>query len=325
MVIWGSIVAVIIVFLVVSWFAPVHNLTPLWVAASRPEFRGFGDKILIDKGLMRFAISLGVPAEFPLFGWNRDGIKYGLNTLSGAAKAGETVYYDIYTEKEMQADPSLRQTGLFVLRAHNDERRPFVLMAAGGGYQSVCTSVESLPVISAFRESGYTSFAVIYRYGKDAQPRTNCDRDIARAIEFIIKHADEFNIETKDYLIGGFSAGGNLVSRWGMEKIGYAKYNLPGPGAMCLIYGASNIEGWPPDGNIDKDYPPCYMLCAGKTDDPAEFGFTGLIEEMNEYGIDYSFKVVDAAHGFGLGLGTPAEGWVNEAEQFWMKNIRNAR
>lgn len=312
-IIWGLVAVLIITLLLVGWFAPVNDFTPLWVAASRPEFRGFGHQLLIEDGWTRLGIAMGFPLEYPLFGWNCDGIKYGLNTLSEAAKSGETVYYDIYTQEEMETDPSLRQTGLFVLRADTNEKKPFVLMCAGGGYEGVCSVPESLPVISAFSNKGYTSFALIYRYGENAEPRTNCDEDVARAIQFIIDHADEFNVEVEDYLIGGFSAGGDLVGRWGTSELGYAKYNLPKPGAICLIYGNHTP--------IDENYPPCYMLHAGNSDAPARFD--DIKAELDAYGIDYAYKSVAADHGFGLGLRTPAEGWINEAEQFWLEQIQN--
>jgi acetyl esterase/lipase len=244
---------------------------------------------------------------------------YGFNSLSKEAKSGEQVYYDIYSPEQKKENPTLNDTGLFVLKGKNPdgsvitEKKPFVLLLAGGGYNSVCTSVESLPVAAAFSNMGYTSFAAIYRFGENAEPRTKFYEDVAQAIKFIIAHADEFNVETEGYLIGGFSAGGNLAGRWCTEEFGYAKYGLPKPAAVCLIYG-----NYTP---VDANSPPAYMLRAAKTDpiDAPTIGFKKVKEEYDAFNISYTFREVDVSHGFGLGLGTEAEGWEHDALAFWQE------
>jgi dipeptidyl aminopeptidase/acylaminoacyl peptidase len=41
-------------------------------------------------------------------------------------------------------------------------------------------------------------------------------------------------------------------------------------------------------------------------------------------GTNVELKVFpDAAHGFGLGTGTSAEGWVNDAAAFWKRFMRD--
>ena len=55
-----------------------------------------------------------------------------VNTLWQRAHAGETVFYDIYTEAEKAADPAKADTGLFFFRG--EPGAPFALCNAGGGF-----------------------------------------------------------------------------------------------------------------------------------------------------------------------------------------------
>ena len=48
----------------------------------------------------------------------------------------------------------------------------------------------------------------------------------------------------------------------------------------------------------------------------------GLLEAMREAGIDVEYrKYQHAGHGFGLGIGTDAEGWIEHAIRFWENHI----
>ena len=44
---------------------------------------------------------------------------------------------------------------------------------------------------------------------------------------------------------------------------------------------------------------------------------------MQQAGIDTEFHVYSGlGHGFGLGTGTSAEGWINDAVSFWEKQMK---
>lgn len=57
------------------------------------------------------------------------------NYFREKAAEGETVFYDIYTEKEKADDPEKRDTGLFFFRGNPGER--FAVCNAGGGFAYV--------------------------------------------------------------------------------------------------------------------------------------------------------------------------------------------
>ena len=53
-----------------------------------------------------------------------------VNTLKERALAGETIFYDIYTDKEKAADPDKEDTGLFFFKGEPGAR--FAVCNAGG-------------------------------------------------------------------------------------------------------------------------------------------------------------------------------------------------
>ena len=53
------------------------------------------------------------------------------------------IFYNIYTEEEMRADPEKRNTGLFYFRGK--ENTKFAILNAGGGFMYVGAMQDSFP------------------------------------------------------------------------------------------------------------------------------------------------------------------------------------
>lgn len=85
------------------------------------------------------------------------------NYLKTQAVNGQTVFYDIYTDAEKAADPSLADTGLFFFRGNAGA--PFAVTCAGGGFAYVAAMHDSFPHALELSKRGYNAFAVIYRPG----------------------------------------------------------------------------------------------------------------------------------------------------------------
>ena len=66
-----------------------------------------------------------------------------VNTLWQRASAGETVFYDIYTEEEKAEDPDKEDTGLFFFKG--DPGAKFAVCNAGGGFAYVGAMQDSFP------------------------------------------------------------------------------------------------------------------------------------------------------------------------------------
>ena len=73
-----------------------------------------------------------------------------------------------------------------------------------------------------------------------------------------------------------------------------------------------------------KADPPTYV-CVGDSDGIANWRtMKNRIDKMNALGIHTEFHVYPGLpHGFGLGIGTVAEGWIDDAVSFWEKQMNN--
>ena len=60
-----------------------------------------------------------------------------VDNVISRAEQGQQVFYPIYTEAEMEADPSKRDTGLLFFRGEPGEK--FAVVNAGGGFMYVGT------------------------------------------------------------------------------------------------------------------------------------------------------------------------------------------
>ena len=232
-----------------------------------------------------------------------------VNYLKNHAEAGETVFYDIYTDAEKAADPAKRDTGLFFFKG--DPGAKFAIVNAGGGFAYVGAMHDSFPHALELSKMGYNAFALIYRPGA----QTACE-DLTRAIAFIFEHADELEIDTADYSLWGGSAGARMAAwlgTYGTESFGEDAY--PRPAAVIVNYtGLSEVTG---------DEPPTYSA-VGTSDGIASYTtMERRINAIKANGTDAMIEVFQGLpHGFGLGTGTAAEGWIENAVTFWERNMK---
>ena len=227
-----------------------------------------------------------------------------VNTLWQRAKAGETVFYDIYTEEEKAEDPAKENTGLFFFRG--DSGAKFAICNAGGGFAYVGAMQDSFPHALELSKRGYNAFALIYRPGA----QTACE-DLARAISFIFEHAEELEVDTDCYSLWGGSAGGRMAA-W-LGSYGSAAFggdDLPQPGAVIVQYTGHS--------DYTESDPPTFA-CVGESDGIANWRtMQHRLDAMSALGIPTEFHHYSGLpHGFGLGIGTAAEGWLDQAVAFW--------
>ncbi|HHV10827.1 MAG TPA: alpha/beta hydrolase [Clostridiales bacterium] len=279
-------------------------------------------------------------------GWNAESTLNGIKRLIEVAKAGNYLY-PVYSQEESQGGPKKKDVNIIYFPpkkaiAPNDKSRPFVMVCAGGAYTAVCSMVEAYPVAAKLNELGYPAFVLTYRTGGKGLLPKPLD-DLAAAIKYVIKHADQFKIDPKHYIVCGFSAGGNLTSLWGTENHGFATYGLPKPKAMFPVYPAvsnrlfnkdksantfcetmlgknyseEKLREYNVDEHVGRDYPPCYIVCC--KDDPVvpSKNSERLKEVLEEKGIPVRLEEGEkGGHGFGEGRGTDVEGWIERAVAF---------
>lgn len=231
-----------------------------------------------------------------------------VNILRNRAAAGEMVFFDIYSDEEKAKDPDKEDTGLFFFRG--DPGAKFAVCNAGGGFAFVGAMHDSFPHALELSKKGYNAFALIYRPGA----QTACE-DLARAIAFIHEHADELQVDTNDYSLWGGSAGARMAAwlgSYGTENFGEKSYQRPA--AVIMQYtGLSEVYG---------NEPPTYS-CVGTNDGIANYRIMqSRINSIKANGTDAEIEVFEGlSHGFGLGTGTVAEGWLDNAVAFWERNM----
>ena len=232
-----------------------------------------------------------------------------VNYMREKADAGEQIFYRIYTDAEIAADPWKADTGLFFFKGHPGAK--FAICNAGGGFAYVGAMHDSFPHALELSKMGYHAFALIYRPGA----QTACE-DLARAIAFIHEHADELEVDTADYSLWGGSAGARMAAwlgSYGTAAFGEKEY--PRPGAVIMQYtGLSEVYG---------NEPPTYN-CVGTNDGIASYHtMERRIAAIQANGTDAMIEVFPGlSHGFGLGTGTVADGWINKAVSFWESNMK---
>ena len=227
-----------------------------------------------------------------------------VNHLKNAAESGQQIFYNIYTEDEMQADSSLRDTGLVFFKGENNAK--FAVCNAGGGFAYVGAMHDSFPHALELSKMGYNAFALIYR------PDTPYD-DLARAIEFIHDNADTLKVDPDDYSLWGGSAGARMAATLG--NMDYLKQltgrtDIGQAGAVIMQY-----TGYTYTSKVDA---PTYV-CVGTSDGIANWKtMQSRLNTLESYGIPTEFHAYEGLpHGFGLGTGTVAEGWIYDAVNFW--------
>lgn len=231
-----------------------------------------------------------------------------VNTLKERALAGETIFYDIYTEEEKAADPDKEDTGLFFFKGDPGAR--FAVCNAGGAFAYVGAMHDSFPHALELSKQGYNAFALIYRPGA----QTACE-DLARAITFIFDHAEELEVDTNCYSLWGGSAGARMAAWLGTYgPAAFGGDDLPQPGAVIMQYTGL--------GEYSPSDPPTYA-CVGDQDGIASWRvMKARLDALSALGIDTEFHVYEGlGHGFGLGTGTFAEGWIDDAIAFWSRQM----
>lgn len=229
-----------------------------------------------------------------------------VNYMKSHATEGETIFYNIYSDEEKAATPELRNTGLFFFRGR--EGAPFAVCNAGGGFAYVGAMHDSFPHALELSKKGYNAFALIYR------PDYPYD-DLARALEFIHDHASELHVSPNGYSLWGGSAGARMAATLGnsgnLRQL-TGRTDIPQASAVIMQYTGYD--------DVSQQDAPTYA-CVGTRDGIAYWRtMQNRLESLSALGIPTEFHSYEGLpHGFGLGTGTVAEGWINDAVSFWQR------
>jgi len=234
-----------------------------------------------------------------------------LNRMVDDVNGGRTVFYDFHTAEEKRADASLENTGLFFFRGKPGA--PLAVIAPGGGFAYVASVHEGFPYAVEINEQGYNAFVLKYRAGAGGTAATE---DLAAALAWIFSHADSLRVSTVHYSLWGSSAGARMAAAIGSH--GTARFgatSLPRPSAVVMAYTGHS--------DLSSNEPPTFVV-VGEDDGIAPPAIMERrVAALRRAGTEVRYrKYRDVGHGFGVGGGTSAEGWITDAVRFWAAQIK---
>lgn len=279
---------------------------------SHPVFDGFGQFIL-PVGTNRFYEKIRLNNINSLLPYhshiNTETTVSVINQMIDEINGGKKIFYDFYTEQEKQRDTTKNSTGLFFFRG--DPGAPFAVICPGGGFSYVGSIHEGFSYAVKLSSRRYNAFVLHYRVGSGLA----ATQDLAAAVSYIFKNAQIFDISTEHYALWGSSAGARMVAN--IASNGAVKFggsNLPDPSMIVMAYTGHSA--------FSENDPPTFVTVSD--DDPIVNVsiVENRIQNMRKAGIEVEYhKYKNAGHGFGLGIGTNAEGWIEHAIQFWEKQM----
>jgi acetyl esterase/lipase len=242
---------------------------------------------------------------------NPETVVDALNHLIDEADGGKTIFYDFYTEQQKRDDPAKAFTGLFFFRGKPDA--PFAIVCPGGGFSYIGSLHEGFPLAQEISKQGLNAFVIRYRIGGEQR----ATEDLAAAIGSIFENAETLEVSTKDYSLWGGSAGARMAGNIALN--GTARYgggNLPKPATAVIAYTGQS--------SYSSDFSPAFFV-QSENDGIANVSVVDRrVENLRNAGVEVEYrKYRTAGHGFGLGIGTEAEGWIDYAIRFWKKHITN--
>jgi acetyl esterase/lipase len=278
-----------------------------------PAFKDFGELLLpLDNNSGYYNTMLfDIGALMPYHNHVKPDIIVGaLNHMIDEVNAGRTIFYDFYTDEQKRQDPGKRYTGLFFF--HGNPGDPFAIVCPGGGFSYVGSLQEGFPLALKICKKGYNAFVIRYRIGNEQR----ATEDLAAAISFIFRNEETFKVDTKNYSLWGGSAGARMAGNIALSGVAaYGGGNIPKPATAVIAY--TGQSSW------SKDFPPSFITVAAN-DGIANVNIVERrVENLRNAGVDVEYRRYESAgHGFGLGTGTDAEGWLDLAVRFWQRHIR---
>jgi len=238
-----------------------------------------------------------------------DDVVGALNHMIDEVNEGRTIFYDFYTGEQKRQDPAKRNTGLFFFRGQHEA--PFAIVCPGGGFSYVGSLHEGFPLAQRISELGFNAFVLRYRIGSERL----ATEDLAAAISYVFRNAEILRVGTGSYSAWGGSAGARMAGNIALSGVpAYGGENIPKPATVVIAYTGQST--W------SKDFSPAFITVAANDGIANVKTVETRVENLRNAGVDIEYRRYESAgHGFGLGTGTDAEGWLDLAVQFWKKHI----
>jgi len=272
----------------------------------------------------------------------------GINRMIENYNSGIQITYKLYTEDEIAAVPTRQKAEIYYFPGSKKNGK-YVLVVGGNAIHTSAEMREGVSTAEWLNELGYTAFVLRYRIGRQAEDNAPLE-DVARAVQYITDHAEQFGVDPEDYALLAYSSGGQIAGLFGSssDTLGYKAYGVSKPGALLLGYPVNNFFELKPawgllidpyaDGPryfdynvsdfITPDYPPTYhwygkkdlMLLALNLHEQSP----KLEQSLEKNHVPHEYRVFEQpGHGAATGEGTDADGWLNDAVAFWEAQTTN--
>jgi acetyl esterase/lipase len=237
-----------------------------------------------------------------------------LNHMIDDARNEKTIFYNIYSDAQKRDEPAREHTGLFFFRG--SPGAPFAIIAPGGGFSYVASVHEGFPYAVEISKKGYNAFVLKYRAGYGGTVAT---QDLAAAISYVFRNAEMLGVSTEAFSLWGSSAGARMVAAIGTSGVAaYGGGNLRRPAAIIMAYTAHSDHS-----SAD---PPTFAIVGENDGIAPPVTMETRVAALRQAGVEVEYhKYKDLGHGFGLGSGTSAEGWISDAIRFWEKFMQRKR
>lgn len=279
---------------------------------NHPSFKGFGEFLLPwDDNKRYYNTSLTNAGLLLPYHSHVDPstVVGAVNHMIDEVNDGRTIFFNFYSEQQKQQDPGKASTGLFFFKGAPGA--PFAVVCPGGGFSYVGSLHEGFPHAVEISKKGYNVFVLKYRAGSGLK----ASEDLAAAVSYIFQNAAMFEVSTQDYSLWGSSAGARMVGDIALHGIaGFGGQDNPKPGVVIIAYTGHS--------SFSRDYPPAFITVSEDDRIVSVAVVDKRVENLRNAGVEVEYRIYKSAgHGFGLGVGTDASGWLEHALLFWEKHM----
>lgn len=270
-----------------------------------PAFKGFGQYILpLEWGYDPDMKLRNIPSLLPYHNYvDAERAVRCINDMIDMVNRGDRLYYSL----------GRKDAGLFFFPGK--PYAPFAVICPGGGFSYVGSIHEGFPLAMALSKRGYNAFVVQYSVARGAQSAVE---DLAAGIDYILRHASELKVSTQDYSVWGGSAGARMAAYIG-------SYTPASFGDFVAARPAAIVMGYTGHSEYTRLDPPTYVVIGANDGIANPSVMRRRVEALKAAGIDSEFHLFpNLRHGFGLGSGTSADGWIDGAVKFWEKHMNTS-
>jgi len=122
-------------------------------------------------------------------------------------------------------------------------------------------------------------------------------------------------VGAQGYSLWGGSAGARMVGNIALRGVsGYGGGDLPKPAVVVIAYTGQS--------GYSSDFPPTFMTVSADDGIANVATVERRVQNLRDAGVEVEYRRYrNAGHGFGLGVGTDAEGWIGYAIEFWRNHL----